>query len=121
MEKSEIKELNRLWQEVIHARDRYCQICYRQDGLAGHHIFTRSRKNTCWDLENGIGLCYSCHCGSSLLSAHKTPRNFFRWLENKKGKKWVNDLEIRSQMTARYLDAKLIKIYLTQELKKYGI
>ena len=119
MTKQNKKELDKLWQQVIHSRDKFCQVCHKQEGLNAHHIFTRSRMNTRFDCDNGILLCTGCHIRSSLLSAHKAPLAFFRWLEFKKGKEFVDALEIRSQMIAKNLDFKLLQLYLTNELKKY--
>ena len=119
MKKPQKNKLDRLFQQTIVKRDGKCQICSKEARLNAHHIYSRARMNTRWDLENGIALCVGCHTFSSTLSAHKTPRAFFRWLEQRKGKKWVDDLEIRSDMIAQNLDYNLLKIYLEQELKKY--
>lgn len=113
------KRLDKLWQRAITARDRYCQICGKTEGLNAHHIYSRSRLNTRYDCENGILLCPGCHCFSSLLSAHKAPRAFLRWLENRKGKKWLDMLEIRSQIIAKGLDYAALEIYLQKEIDKY--
>jgi len=107
-------ELDKLWREAVRLRDKKCIICQKQDGLDAHHIFSRNRMNTRWDLDNGILLCSSHHTLNSSFSAHKTPRSFFRWLEEKRGEKFVDDLEVRSQMIAKGIDYKIIKIYLEQ-------
>ena len=57
------KDLDKAWQEKVVARDKECMLC---GGVisCGHHIFPKSRGiNTRWDLENGIGVCVSCHYG----------------------------------------------------------
>ncbi len=112
-------ELDKLWSKCVRYRDKNkCQLCGRE-GNNPHHIFTRSRLNTRFDLDNGITLCCGCHTLNPNLSAHKAPRNWWIWLESKKGKQWVNELEFRSQMDGHGLDLNLVKIYLEQELKKY--
>lgn len=110
------KKLDRLWQQVIHSRSESCEVCGKYGALNGHHIFSRSRMNTRWDTDNGILLCTGCHTFSSLLSAHKAPRAFLRWLEDDRGKEWLDNLETRSNMIAKGLDFQLIKLLLEQEL-----
>jgi len=112
------KELDKLWSKCVLTRDKYkCQYC-RQEGNNPHHIFSRSNKNTRWDLENGITLCVSHHTFNSNFSAHLAPRNWWIWLEEKRGKKWVDQLEQRANISAKGLDLQAIKIYLTQILNK---
>ena len=118
MIKSQKKNLDKLFQIAINNRDNECKKCKKQQALNAHHLFSRARMNTRWDLDNGILLCAGCHVFSSLFSAHKTPRAFFRWIEEYKGKKWLDDLENRSQLTAKNLDYNLIRLYLEQEIKK---
>ena len=116
MKKTEKRKLDRLFQQAILKRDEVCQVCGKTEGLNAHHIFSRSRMNTRWDLENGILLCVGHHTFSNLMSAHLAPRAFFQWLEDKKGKKWLDNLEIRSQMIAKNLDYQLFKIYLEEAI-----
>lgn len=56
------KELDRLWQQAVMARDgSRCQLC-GATGYAGHHVFTKgSSLATRWDLDNGIAVCLGCH------------------------------------------------------------
>ena len=113
------RHLDKLWQQAIRNRDQYCQVCGNTEGLNGHHIFSRSRMNTRWDIENGILLCTGCHTFSSLMSAHKASRAFFEWLERTKGKTWVDNLEARSQMICKGIDYMAIEIYLNEEIITY--
>lgn len=114
------KTLTRLWGQIIMKRDGYkCRVCSRIDSKNPHHIFTRSRKSTKFLLENGINLCYSHHAGSAQMSAHKTPRDFERWLLRQVfTDKQYNDLELTSRLTQKF-DAEAVKIYLDREAMKY--
>ena len=86
------KQLDELWSKVIRQKG-YCECCMSKNKkLNAHHIFTRSRKATRWEISNGLCLCAGCHTLSSTLSAHKTPVEFTRWLEEYKGKKWIDNL-----------------------------
>ena len=97
MTKREIKKLDGIWGKLVHERKPVCECCGKENcRLEAHHIFTRSRRATRWDLENSLLLCSNCHKFSPVLSAHKSPRDFYKWLEQKKGKKWVDALEKKS-------------------------
>lgn len=97
MLKKQINKLDKLWGEIIHSLNDKCAVCGKTGRLEAHHIFTRSRRATRWFIDNGILLCANCHKFSPILSAHKAPRAFFSWLENKMGKPWVNLLDKKSQ------------------------
>lgn len=116
MKTKEIKKLDKLWSKIIKERDRMCQVCGVKKYLNAHHIFSRVNRSTRWDLENGILLCPSCHNFNHNHSAHKAPRAFFHWLEDKKGKEWVDKLEKKSIEVAKYQDYDIIKEY----LENYG-
>lgn len=111
--------LDTLWSKAIHERDKCCRHCRKTNSLNAHHIFTRSRFNTRWNLENGILLCSGCHKLSSVFSAHGTPRKFFAWLETIHNKEWLDNLERTSDMVAKGIDKKMYKVYLINELKKH--
>ena len=88
------RKLDVAWSEAVKIRASYrCEYCGKKEYLNSHHIFTRSRKATRWELENGCCLCVGCHTFSSKFSAHKTGIQYTHWLEEKKGKKWVETLQ----------------------------
>ena len=88
-------KLDKLWAEAVKIKANYrCECCGKSNVLLNsHHIFTRSRKATRFELDNGCCLCVGCHTFSSKLSAHKTPVEFTHWLEKTKGKKWLKTLQ----------------------------
>lgn len=89
-----------LWAIAVKVNFNYrCQYCNKwpdEVQLHSHHLFTRSRKSTRWDIENWICLCASHHTLSSEFSAHKTWNEFFIWLEWKKGREWIDMIASRS-------------------------
>ena len=101
MQKATKTALDRLWQKAVRVGKDSCEYCGKKGALNGHHIFTRSRMNTRWDIENGILLCVGCHTFSSRFSAHKTPYKFFKWLEKERGAAWVNTLQKKSDKVAK--------------------
>ena len=115
------KQLDTLWSELVKLRaGGKCEYCRRPDTLNSHHIFSRSKRSTRWDERNGACLCAGHHTLSSTLSAHKTPIEFIEFLREKRGEEWYKILRLRAMTLAAGLDKKLIKVYLKQEIKKYG-
>lgn len=78
MKKLEIKKLDKLWREAIHARDGKCQVCESTSALNAHHVIGRRNHSVRWDLDNGILLCAGCHTFKN-LSAHQDPLWFSDW------------------------------------------
>lgn len=98
------KKLDDAWSEKVKRNAGYkCEYCgTKEKRLNSHHDFTRSRNSTRWEEKNGTCLCVGCHTMSSIFSAHKTPRLYFRWLEKHKGKVNVDEMEKRSQQIKKF-------------------
>lgn len=112
-----VDKCDKLWKQIIWEQAKYhCEYCGCESKQA-HHIYTRSKFNTRWTLANGINLCPLHHTLGN-FSAHKTPRAFLRWLEDLRGKEWLDRLEISSEMSGKGTDLRMVKIYLEQEIKK---
>lgn len=94
------------WRKAV--KINYCWVCAycgKNDSEAQlhcHHLFTRSRKSTRWDIDNWILLCASHHTLSSEFSAHMTWNEFFIWLESIKWRKWIDELMKRSNKIVSY-------------------
>ena len=78
-----------------------CEYCGKRTPLNSHHIYSRSKKSTRWHVKNGICLCVGCHVFSSSFSAHKTPLEFIRWLDDYKGKDYMDRLMIRANTVSK--------------------
>jgi len=116
------KKLDNKWAEAIKVRAGFrCEYCGKRENLNSHHIFTRSRKATRWELNNGICLCVGCHTFSSKFSAHKTPIEFTHWLEKTKGVKWLEELQQMSNEVYRPSVEELEEslIYLQKYVKSF--
>lgn len=88
------RDLLKQWSNDIKERAGWkCEYCGNSSGLNSHHIFSRRFKNIRYNLDAGICLCAKHHLFDSRMSAHKAPRAFFRWLEEYKGKDFVDVLE----------------------------
>lgn len=106
------RELDKLWKAKVLERDgRRCKICGKTDRLQAHHIFTRSRKSTRWDLDNGITLCAGHH-----YWAHREPERFRRFIISLIGEDKYDELYRKSQEKFSLSIERLTKIL--EDLKK---
>ena len=96
--------------------DKKCAKCGKTTHLNSHHIYSRSKFSTRWDLMNGICLCSGCHVLSSTFSAHKTPFEFKDWFEKEYGVDHVNELMQRANTHRHW--TKHEKERLLEELKQ---
>lgn len=114
------KEADKLWSEAVKIEYNYeCQVewCEKRNYLNSHHLFTRSRKNTRWDIDNWICLCAGHHTLSSHFSAHQTPLEFFEWLEWLKGRDWIDRQSLKSRIVCK-VTPDLIKQHIV-DLREY--
>ena len=94
------KKADKLWSEAVKIEYNYeCQVewCDKTQYLNSHHLYTRARKSTRWNIENWICLCAWHHTLSSQFSAHQTPLEFFEWLEWVKWRDWINEMSAKSR------------------------
>ena len=72
-----------LWGMIIVKRDVKCQWCGGTRGLTGHHIVTRGstkgNKLSWFLLENGVGLCLSCHGTAHGRGRQRTLHDYMEW------------------------------------------
>lgn len=56
------RKLDKLWSQIIRARDKRCTFCGRDScKLDANHIMSRRHTATRWDVRNGNALCFTCH------------------------------------------------------------
>ena len=104
--KSEFKKLEAkcdlLWATIV-KKWGVCEYCGQPHKmLNAHHVWSRSRKTTRHDPENGIALCPLHHNFSHEFSAHWTPDTFFRWIIDKRGWEWYERTRRKAQKTCQY-------------------
>jgi len=89
--------------------------------LNSHHIYSRSKKSTRWHPQNGICLCVGHHTFSSSFSAHKTPLEFIRWLDEYKGMDYMDRLMIRANTVSKLhkFEKEILLKELTKEIESY--
>jgi len=97
------KKLDDAWRELVKLRaGNQCEYCKSKNKqLHAHHIFSRSKKGVRWDVLNGIALCAGHHVLSSGFSAHKTPTEFTYWLEDYRGKDYIDRLTIKAHSISK--------------------
>lgn len=112
------KYLDRLWGLVIHNRDKGCQLCKKQEGkMDAHHIFGRRAKNTRWDIQNGIKLCFYCHHYRILHD----PEGLRIVAINKIGFREYELLYMRFKQVVKYIDYQGWYLLLKHELEKLNV
>jgi len=68
---------DKAWALKIKERDGFkCIVCGSTQYLNSHHLFPRERKDTKYDLLNGVCLCVKHHMFSRVISAHNNPIEF---------------------------------------------
>lgn len=96
-------KLDDAWSKLVKLEaEMKCEYCGKTTTLNSHHIFSRSNRSVRWDETNGVCLCVAHHTFSSSFSAHKTPTEFTYWLEDKKGREFVDDLAVRANTTKKW-------------------
>jgi len=94
--------LDKDWAVKVKERDGFrCVYCNDNKSLNSHHIFSRNNLSTRFDVDNGITLCAKHHIFSNEFSAHKTPVEFTYWLEELKGKMFLEELRKKAK-TLKY-------------------
>jgi hypothetical protein len=111
------KPCYKLYQQVVVARDIFCQRpgCHKP-ATAGHHVFGRANMGTAFEPDGGLGLCMDCHDGW----ARQCPMTVHDVLRRKVGPKRYNELQTLSNTVVklREYDLKDIADFLGNMLKK---
>ena len=90
-------KLDDAWAKLVKLKaGMKCEKCSKTTALNSHHIYSRSKKSTRWDTDNGSCLCVGCHVFSFGFSAHKTPTEFTMWILKKRGDKWFDALTLKA-------------------------
>lgn len=114
--KSIDKRLDDVWSQLVKLKaGNKCEVCGKTNNLNSHHLYSRAKKSVRWDTMNGICLCVAHHIGSG-FSAHKTPNDFTYWLEERKGKSWMEALRAKANQHSKL--HKFEKQLLLKELQK---
>ncbi len=117
-------KLDDAWSLLVKLRaGMKCEYCGKATRLNSHHIYSRSKRSTRWDVNNGICLCVGHHTFSSGFSAHKTPLEFTDWLEKYKGTNFIDKLRIKANYTSKIhqFEKELLLDELKKEIKELEI
>lgn len=97
-------QLDTAWSLLVKLRaNNRCEYCGTPHQLNSHHIHTRRKLSTRWDVLNGICLCVMHHTGSVRFSAHNTPQLFRKWLLEHKGQQFVYELALKSYAVSKLM------------------
>ena len=105
------KQLDDAWSKKVKELAGYkCEYCGKTSPLNSHHIYSRSKKSTRWDVDNGVCLCVGHHTFSSSFSAHKTPLEFVEWVKAYRGDVWFHFLCLKANATVKLHDHEKLEI-----------
>lgn len=114
--KIRVDKLDVLCSEYVRRKSNgYCARCLKYFGwqnLQACHFIGRSNKAVRYDESNLVALDFGCHI---YFGGH--PLEFVEWFKARLGEENFNLLQARARTPARYLDKKLIEIYLKEQLK----
>ena len=95
----------------VRKRDNHrCRRCGKET-VYHHHIFTKTRLTTRWDMKNGVSLCFFCH-----RWAHSAAEEFRQWVLSWMSQTEYDKLYLRSQMRGGYKEIDLM--WLLKRLKE---
>ena len=113
-----IKELDKLWTEIVKLRaGNKCQYCGRNNiRLNAHHIHSRSRYATRWDLDNGVCLCFTHH-----RLMHDDPEEAMKFYKTLFTQEQWEQLKTKAHQLAKFslADLEQMRDKLKEELKKF--
>lgn len=111
------KKLDDAWSLAVKVQAGFkCEYCGKTSSLNSHHVYSRSNRSVRWDLRNGYCLCVSHHTFGN-ISAHKSPMEFSKWMEQDRGKEWADDLNVVANKTVKFM--KCDKEFMLQNLLAY--
>lgn len=108
------KQLDILWSKAVRSKG-YCEYCGKKPPevvLHAHHIYSRKKYSTRYDLENSVCLCTGCH----LYKAHKDIQEFSDWVCKRLGKERLDKLRTKAHKIVKY--TKEDKLYMITELEQ---
>lgn len=96
-------KLDKAWATYVKNRaGNKCEYCGKTKYLNAHHIFGRRNRSVRWEISNSCCLCPACHTFSSVFSAHQTPTEFTRWIIDKRGEEWYDELRIMANTPKKW-------------------
>lgn len=112
------KQLDNLWSQLVKINYNYtCAYCWKKENLNSHHLFSRSKRATRFDLDNGLCLCCGCHTMSSNFSAHKCPLDFSERIRELKWDDFINELSKKSRQIKQWTSEELLELIEVYKLK----
>lgn len=106
--KGQIEMLDSLWAQAVKARARYaCEYCRKTTPLNSHHVIGRRNKTLRHAVSNGCCLCVAHH-----FWAEQNGVAFAKWILEKRGEKWWNDLQVQARGVKVWKEFTVIKAYL---------
>ena len=119
--KSLDKKIDEAWAKIVkHRAGNKCEYCGKTTYLNAHHVYSRSKRSTRWDLSNGVSLCVGHHTFGE-WSAHKNPIEFIEWIKERRGQEWYDALRLQANTHLKLtkLEKENILFTFTEILRNY--
>ena len=105
-------KLDKICSDLVRSRG-ICERCgparyYEFSQLQCAHIYSRTYRNTRWDLKNLLSLCASCH-----FWGHKNPIEFADWVRDHIGQENWQELRRRRNEIKRWTVNEMVEYYET--------
>ena len=110
--KISITPLDRLFAQVIKARDKVCQRCGSGRGLQTSHFHSRRKRSTRWDEDNVCLLCFGDH-----IYLDGNPIEHTEFMLKRLGQERSDNLNIRANWRGK-TDLEMVRVYIQEKLKE---
>lgn len=100
--------LDTLWAKAVKARaGNRCEMCLGSPPLQAHHVIGRRNKTLRHVVSNGCSLCPKHH-----MHAEQNGVAFAKWIVERRGEQWWNELQALGRELKCWKDYTVIKTYL---------
>lgn len=82
-------QCDKLWYQIVIARNPFCEVCGEPTIYAHHFYFKSSCPALRYEIENGVGLCVKCHPKLHF----RDPKMVEEQIIKKRGLKWLQKLQ----------------------------
>lgn len=106
--KGQENALDALWAKAVKFRAwESCEKCGKHETLQAHHVIGRRNKTLRHIVSNGCCLCAKHH-----MWAEQNGVDFAKWILEKRGEQWWEDLNIMARELKVYKEYTIVKAYL---------
>jgi hypothetical protein len=110
-------KLKKLHSLIVRTRDKKCLKCGKTDTLQCAHVFSCKHKNTVWDEDNAVTLCFACH----FYWAHKDPLEFTEWIKKRWGEDKYWEMMLKHNIAKKWTLSEKVDLAVKLTLRLTGL